>query len=368
MTGPDPGATGPDSRPDAPASAPVVAAARSGRLRAATFARWEVLLVVILGLLVLEGTSVSKFFATGPNFANLTSAAMEVAIMALPMTLIIVTGEIDLSVESMVGLSSAILGWLWAAGVPLEIAIPVVLVVGALGGLLNGILVARAALPSLVVTLGTLALFRGLANVILGTRAISTFPAGFTAFGFGNLPGTSVPWTLLVFGLLGIVFWVATHGTWLGRHVFAVGKNKETALFSGVHVSTLKTGLFVLNGLVAALAGVILTARFSSARADNGTGLTLTVITIVLLGGVDINGGKGTIPGVILAVFTLAVLQNALRLAGVSSEYQGVAVGLLLIVSVAAPYLARQVRSFTGRTRMRRRLPAGSATPGEVVT
>ena len=337
------------------------------RSRVAAGARWEVLLLVILGVLVLEGTQLSRFFLTGGNFANLTSAVMEVSIMALPMTLIIVTGEIDLSIESMVGLSSAILGFLWAAGVPLELGIPIVLVVGALGGLLNGVLVARVGMPSLVVTLGTLALFRGLASVVLGPKHISDFPSGFTAFGFRNIPGSFIPWTLVVFVVLAIVFWVVTHGTWVGREVFAIGKNKNTARFSGVRVATLKTGLFVLSGLVAALAGVILTSRFSSAAADNGIGLTLTVVTIVLLGGVDINGGKGTIPGVIIAAFTLAVLQSALRLAGVSSEYQNVAIGLLLIISVTAPYLARQSRAFADRVFAGRPPPTGSVTPGEVV-
>ena len=343
--------------------------ARPGRFsRLSALARWEVLLAVILMLLIWEGTNVSRVFLTGGNFSNLTSAVMEVAIMALPMTLIIITGEIDLSVESTVGLAGALLGWLWAAGVPLEVGIPIVLIAGAFAGLFNGLLVTRLGLPSLVVTLGTLALFRGFANVILGTRAISNFPSGFVQFGFGNVPGTPIPWPLVVFVILGVVFWLVLHATWIGRQVFALGKNKDAARYSGVRVGTLKTGLFVVNGLVAALAGVILTARFSSARSDNGTNLTLTVVTIVLLGGVDINGGKGTIPGVILAVFTLAVLQSALRLIQVPGEYQAVAVGLLLIVSVTAPYLARQSRSFIGRARSGRLPPAGSTVPGEVVS
>jgi rhamnose transport system permease protein len=353
--------------PRATAAGAPVAARRPLFQRASGLLRWESLLLVILALLAIEGARLSKFFLTGPNFANLVSAEMEVAIVALPMTLIIITGEIDLSVESMIGLSGAILGWLWAAGVPIEVGIPIVLVVGALGGLLNGLLVARVGLPSLVVTLGTLALFRGLANVVLGPTAVSNFPAGFTAFGFGNIPGTPVPWTLIVFAVLGVVFYLVAHRTWIGRQVFAVGKNKDAARYSGVRVGTLKAALFVLSGVIAALAGVILAARFSSARADNGTGLTLVVVTIVLLGGVDINGGKGTIPGVILAVFTLAVLQNVLRLSGVSSEYQAMAVGLLLIVSVTAPYLARQTRSFVDRARRGRHPPAGSMVPGEVV-
>ena len=348
---------------------PVVAPPALVRPRAplTALARWEVLLVLILMLLAWGGTHVSKYFLTGPNFSNLTSAVMEVAIMALPSTLIIIAAEIDLSVESMLGLSSAVLGVLWAAGVPLPLDIAIVLVVGALGGLLNGLLVARAGLPSLVVTLGTLALFRGLAQVVLGTNAVSSFPAWFTDFGFDNIPGTPIPWTLLVFAVLAVIFWYVTHATWIGRQIFAAGKNKDAARYSGVDVAALKTALFVVSGIIAALAGVILTARFSSARADNGTGLTLTVVTIVLLGGVDINGGKGTIPGVILAVFTIAALQNAMRLAGVSSEYQAVAIGLLLIVSVTAPHLARQARLVTDRIRRGRHPPAASVGPGEVV-
>jgi rhamnose transport system permease protein len=349
-----------------PAAAPPVPR-RSPLARLGSLARWEVLLAVILLLLVWEGTRLSKVFLTGANFANLTSAVMEVAIMALPMTLIILMGDIDLSVESMVGLSGAVLGWLFAAGVPLELAILAALAVGVLGGLFNGLLVARGGLPALVVTLGTLALFRGLANVILGTQVISKWPAGFTAFGFGNIPGTPIPWTLVVFAILGVVFTIVLHRLWIGRQIFAIGKNKDAARYSGVRVGRIKVALFMLSGLVAALAGIILAARFSSARADNGTGLTLTVVTIVLLGGVDINGGKGTIPGVILAVFTLAVLQSALRLVGVSSEYQNVAVGLLLIISVTVPNLARQSRVFVDQVRKRRHLPAPATTPGEVV-
>ncbi len=330
-------------------------------------ARWEVLLALILLGLIWWGTTISPFFLTATNFSNSMSGIMEVSIMALPMTLIIVTGEIDLSVESMVGLAGAVLGWMWLKGFPLKIIIPVVLVVGVLGGLFNGLLVTRLGLPSLVVTLGTLALYRGLANVILGTTAVSNFPSGFTQFGFGNIPGTPIPWTLLTFVILGVVFWFVLHSSWIGRQTFALGKNKDAARYSGVRVGGLKVGLFVVTGLVAALAGLILASRFNSVRSDNGTGLTLVVVTIVLLGGVDINGGKGTIPGVILAVFTLAVLQSELRLAGWSGEYQAVAIGLLLIVSVAAPYLARQSRTFIGRVRGGRQSPAGSAAPGEVV-
>lgn len=161
----------------------------------------------------------------------------------------------------------------------------------------------------------------------------------FTAFGFSYVPGTQVPWTLLAFLLLAVVFWAGLHLTWIGRQIFAIGKNKDTARYSGVRVATLRMALFAVSGMVAAFAGIVLALRYNSVRADNGSGLVLTVVMIAVLGGVDINGGKGTIPGVILAVFTLAALQSALRLAGISSEYQNVAIGLLLIVSVIAPNL-----------------------------
>ena len=322
-------------------------------------------LVALLVLIVL-GNALSPFFLTTGNFANLIAALMEVAIMALPMTLIIIAGEIDLSVESMAGLRAPILGFLWAAGVPLEVAIAVVLVVGALGGLLNGLLVARGGLPSLVVTLGTLALFRGLALIVLGPRGVSDFPPGFTEIRVrarardrrsrGRSSSSSA---------LAVVLGVVLHRTWVGRQVYAIGKNPGAARFSGVRVARVKIGLFVLTGLIAALAGVILTARLSSARADAGQGMTLTVVTVVLLGGVNIFGGSGTIPGVVLAVLVVAVMQNALRLASVSVEVQSIALGLLLIVSVVIPTFAHQAKSAVDRVRGGRPPPADSVPRGE---
>ncbi len=327
--------------------------------------RWETLLAIVLVVLIWLGAVTSRFFLTGGNFANLTQAVMEVAIMALAMTLIIIAAEIDLSVESMAGLAAAVLGFLWINDVPLMVAIPLVILLGALGGLMNGLLVTVAGLPSLVVTLGTLALFRGLALVVLGPLAVSTFPPEFNAFGFGNVPGTPIPWPLVVFAVLAVVLGFVLHGTWIGRQIYAVGKNPEAARFSGVRVGRLKTGLFVLSGAVAALAGVILVSRLSSARADTATGMTLTVVTIVLLGGVSIFGGRGTIVGVVLAVFTLAVLQNELRLARVSAELQAITVGLLLILSVALPNIARQIRFAVDRARGGRAPPATAVLTGE---
>ncbi len=330
-------------------------------------ARWETVLVIALVGLIGLGTSLSPFFLTAGNFSNLLRNFIEVAIMALPMTLIIVAGEIDLSVESMAGLSSAILGFLWAEGVPLEIGIPLVLLVGALGGLLNGTIVARGGLPSLVVTLGTLALFRGMALIVLGPRGVSDFPPAFTELGFGNVPGTLIPWPFVIFVVLAALLAILLHGTWIGRQIFAIGKNAGTARYSGVRVTRIRIALFVLSGVIAALAGVILTSRLSSARADAGQGMTLTVATVVLLGGTNIFGGSGTIPGVVLAVLAVAVMQSALRLANVTVEVQSIALGLLLILSVVIPNLAHQATSALDRVRGGRPPPADSVASGETV-
>ena len=342
-----------------------VTAGSAGRSWTRLLARWETLLLVALLILIVIGNALSPFFLTTGNFANLIAALMEVAIMALPMTLIIIVGEIDLSVESMAGLSSALLGFLWAAGVPLEIGIVVVLVVGVLGGVLNGLLVARGGLPSLVVTLGTLALFRGLALIVLGPRGVSDFPPSFTEIGFGHVPGTDIPWPFVIFLALALVLGVVLHRTWQGRQVYAIGKNTGAARFSGVRVTRVKVSLFVLSGLIASLAGIILTSRLSSARADAGSGMTLTVVTVVLLGGVNIFGGSGTIPGVVLAVLAVAVMQNALRLAHVSVEVQSIALGLLLILSVVIPTFAHQAKSAIDRVRGGRPPPADSVPHGE---
>jgi rhamnose transport system permease protein len=231
--------------------------------------------------------------------------------------------------------------------------------------LLNGLLVARGGLPSLVVTLGTLALFRGLALIVLGPRGVSNFPPEFTALGFGYVPGTLVPWAIAIFVVLAAILAVVLHRTWIGRQIFAIGKSTGAARFSGVRVTRVRIALFMLTGIVAALAGVILTSRLSSARADAGQGMTLTVVTVVLLGGVNIFGGRGTIPGVVLAVLVIAVMQNALRLARVSVEVQSIALGLLLITSVVLPNLAQQLRGAQARISRGPRMAAGGAGAGE---
>jgi len=283
---------------------------------------------------------------------------MEKAIMALPMTLIIIAGEIDLSVASTLGLASVVLGVTWHAGIPLWLGMGIALGVGAAAGLLNGLLVTRLVLPSLVVTLGTLALYRGLAFVVLGDQAVSNFPTAFTTFGFGSIPGTLIPWPFVVFVILGLIFMGVLHWSWIGRQLYAVGNNKEAARFAGIHVARLKLALYVLSGLLAALAGIIFTARFSSARPDNALGFELDVITIVLLGGVNIFGGRGTLVGVVLSLFIIGVLRDALSFGNISGDIQNIVVGALLVFSVLGPNVAQGIQTVLTR----RRLASGSVT------
>lgn len=309
--------------------------------------RWETLLVVLLIALLAWGTARSSFFLDGSNFTIASSTFMERALMALPMTLIIIAGEIDLSVASILGLSSAVLGITYAAGIPLWLAVICALLTGVACGLLNGVLVTRFGLPSLVVTLGTLALFRGLAFVILGGPqgqiAISNYPAEFTRFGFGTIPGTVIPWSVILFVVLLIIFIIILHKSWVGRQIYSVGLNQDASRFSAVRVARLKLALFTLSGFVAALAGVLYTARISSSRADNAAGFELDVIAAVLLGGVSIFGGRGTMIGVLLSLAVVATLRNVLAITNVGPDIQNFAVGGLLILSVLGPNMVRRI-------------------------
>ena len=320
------------------------------------FARWETLTVVLLIASVIYGAASNENFWTGQNFNSLTSDVVEIAIIALPLTMIIIAAEIDLSVASILGLSSALIGVLWNHNWPMELIIPTVLVAGGLCGLFNGLLVTRLGLPSLAVTIGTLALYRGLAFVILGDQAVADFPSSYTDLGFGTFAGTQIPNPIVLFAVLAVIFGVVLHRTTIGRSVFAMGANEEAAYFAGLRVKRIKTWLFVTSGAISALAGIVYTFRFSSARADNGAGLELSVVACVLLGGVSIFGGKGSLPAVVCAVFLLGTIRNALTLNDVSAEILTIVTGSLLLLSVLGP-------SVWARIQERRHSRAASAVP-----
>jgi rhamnose transport system permease protein len=327
-------------------------------------ARWDVVVGVLLVVVLLYGFGGVPNFGSTINLSFLLGNTMAIALVALPMTMLVVAGEVDLSVGSMAGLSSALMGALWNANLPIEDIIPICLVAGILGGLLNGWLVTRLGLPSLAVTIGTLAAYRGLAQIILGANAVTDFPSNYLNFGAGRIGDSFVPYTLVLYLLLLTVAAVVLHATPVGRSLFATGANKEAAFFAGIRVKRLKLLMFVLTGLVSALAGVVWTLHYASARYDNATGLELSVIAAVLLGGIDFDGGKGTLGGAVAGVFLLGSLQNMMSLSDISAQSQIVVTGVLLVVSVLGPRTARQVRDALRRRRTAAEpVAAAAATP-----
>jgi rhamnose transport system permease protein len=335
---------------------PVRTAPADGRRHALSrLLRWDVIVVALLLVVFRGGAMSTPDFATSDNLSFAFGDLSEIALIALPMTLLVVAGEVDLSVASVLGMSSALLGSLWDAGWPIETIVPLLIVVGAVTGLVNGLLVTRLGLPSLAVTIGTLTLYRGLAYVVLGTKAVAQFPQNYADLATKTVPGTPIPYPFALFIVAAIVTAVVLHATGTGRAIFAIGAQEEAAFFAGIRVKRIKLLLFVLSGVVSAFAGVIYTLRYGSARADNGLGLELAVIAAVLLGGVDFDGGRGTLGGVVAGVLLIGLLRNLLMLRDVATEIQSIVTGLLLIVSVLTPRIVAGVREA-------RRHPRGSVS------
>lgn len=272
-----------------------------------------------------------------------------ILLIALPMTLVIVTGEIDLSVASVVGLSSVLVGVLFEAGFSIPVAAIVALAAGAACGAFNGFLVAYVGLPSLAVTIGTLALFRGLAVGLLGTKAVTGFPDRWTDLATAKIGDSSIPLVMVLFVVLAVAFTLLLQFSAFGRGVYDIGLNKEAAHFTGVDVERTKFLLFLMTGVVSALAGIYFTLRFGSARGDNATGLELQVIAAVLLGGVSIFGGRGKLHGVIAGVLLIGVISSALRLESVTVNVINIIIGLLLVASVVSPSVLEWVSGKTAR-------------------
>jgi len=326
-----------------PAAAPAVGAiADGGRPRWQSALRWETgLVLVLIGVLVF-GSAKSPHFTDASTLFYLGINTGYVAIMALPMTFVVMCGEIDLSVASMLGLSASTVGYLWHHGWNVWAAFAVALVVGAAGGALNGVLVAHFGLPSIAVTIGTLTLFRGLSEVLLGSLTIPTigdrqFPSALTNIGANSLPGSQLSWSMVMFLVLAAIFGVILHFTPLGRSMVAIGLQPEAAAFAGIRVNRIKFSLFVLSGVLSAFAGILDMLQQASVTYDIGTGLELNVVAIVLFGGVSIFGGRGTIVGVVLSVAIVGSLQMALTQINVSADKQNIVTGVLLLISVIVP-------------------------------
>jgi len=307
--------------------------------------------VIIALVLVFAYSWANVPFFDGPlTIYNLSKEYAPILLMALPMTLIIVTGEIDLSVASTLGASAAVTGVLVVDhGVSLPVAALVAILVGALLGALNGFFVAYVGLPSLAVTIGSLALYRGLAEGLIQDKRIAGFPQRWQDWPTERIGTSQYPNIVIPIAVLVVVFAVVLHFTSFGRGVFEIGRSDEAAHFSGVDVARSKLILFTLSGAVAALAGVYVALKGDSVATDTGTGFELKVIAGVLLGGVSIFGGRGALHGVVAGVLLIAVLNSALQLDGKGSEVIQIIIGLLLIASVIASNLLPRIRALLPR-------------------
>ena len=309
----------------------------------AFFKHWEWMLVFLIIMVVFVSSSLSPYFLNGTNMARASSDYMEIGLMMLPMTFVILTGNTDLSIASNMGMSASFMGMLHNMGVNIWVAALAGLLLGTLGGALNGLLVSKVKLPALVVTLGTYAFFRGVAYICLGDQAARHYPEAFTYFGQGKVFGTQIPFSVALFVVLAIVFGFVLHRTVFGRYLYAIGNNEDTAIYSGAPVAKLKFWIYVLTGFLSSLAGLIMAARFGSTRPDNGTGLELTVITAVVLGGVDINGGSGSMYGAILSLLLISLLKYGMGLLNIQGQVQSMVIGLLLIFSILLPNVTQNI-------------------------
>jgi rhamnose transport system permease protein len=316
-----------------------------------SFLRWEAALVVVLIAVLAFGAARSSTFLSGTTFFFTGLNMGEIAIMALPLLLIVMIGEIDLSVASMLGLSGAVMGSLYQHGAPIGLAILAALATGVAGGSLMGLLVARLGLPSIAVTIGGLTLFRGVAEIILPNPTTKSFPTGLADLGVLPIPGTQLAWSFGIFIVLAIVTGVVLHATPLGRSLFAMGLQPEAAQFAGIRVKRITFWLYVLSGLVCAFAGILFALKNASASYGAGTGLELTVVAVVLFGGVSIFGGRGTVIGVVLSVVIVGVLQQELTQMQVAAEVQNIVTGVLLLISVLVPNGAETLRRLRARAR-----------------
>ena len=304
-------------------------------LRSAVFS-WEALLVLVaIAIFVVNGFA-SPYFLNAWSLSDLTFNFTEKALIALAMALLIISGEIDLSVAAIIALASTLMGMAVQAGVGTPGLVLIGLSVGLACGAFNGAMVTGLGLPSIVVTIGTMSLFRGVSYIILGDQAYKGYPASFAFFGQGYVWWV-VSFELVLFHFAALVYGFLLHRTSFGRRIFAIGNNPVAAQFSGVRVGRIKFTLFCLTGLMAGVASVLITSRLGSTRPSIAQGYELEVITMVVLGGVAILGGSGSIPGVVLAAFIMGLVTFGLGLLNVPGIVMSIFIGLLLIVVIALP-------------------------------
>jgi rhamnose transport system permease protein len=304
---------------------------------------WESLLVLVALAIFIANSFASPYFLNEWSLSDMTFNFTEKALIALAMALVIISGEIDLSVASIIALASTLMGLALQFGADTPALVAVGVGVGILCGAFNGFLVTGLKLPSIVVTIGTMSLFRGIAFIILGDQSFKGYPASFAWFGQGYVFWV-ISFELVLFLVCAVIYFVILHRTDFGRRVYAIGNNPTAARFSGVRVDRIKFVLFCLTGLMSGLAAVLLTARLGSTRPSIAQGFELEAITMVVLGGVSILGGSGSILGVVLAALIMGLVTFGLGLLNVPGIVMSIFIGALLIIVIALPILFRMWR------------------------
>ncbi len=311
-------------------------------LRSAIFS-WQTLLLVVAIIIFTANSLASPYFLSPWSLSDATFNFTEKALIALAMALLIIAGEIDLSVAAIIALASTAMGFALQFGADTPTLVAIGIGTGLLCGAFNGFLVTRLSLPSIVVTIGTMSLFRGISYIVLGDQAFKGYPASFAFFGQGYVWWV-VSFEFVLFLVMAVVFYVILHRTSFGRRIFVIGNNATAAQFSGVRVERIKFMLFCLTGLMSGLAAVLLTSRLGSTRPSIAQGWELEVITMVVLGGVSILGGAGSIIGVVIAAFIMGLVTFGMGLLNVPGIVQSIFIGLLLITVIALPIVVGKLR------------------------
>lgn len=304
---------------------------------------WPTLLLLVAICLFIVNSLASPYFLSPWALSDATFNFTERAIIALAMALLIISGEIDLSVAAIMALASTMMGLALQFGAGTPTLVLIGLSTGILCGVFNGFLVTKLGLPSIVVTIGTMSFFRGVSFIVLGDQAFKGYPESFAFFGQGYVWWV-ISFEFVAFLLLAALFYVLLHRTSFGRRIFVIGNNPVAAEFSGVRVARVKFLLFCLTGLMSGIAAILLTSRLGSTRPSIALGMELEVVTMVVLGGVSILGGAGSIQGVVLAAFIMGLVTFGLGLLNVPGIVMSIFIGALLIFVIALPIVYRKLR------------------------
>jgi rhamnose transport system permease protein len=310
--------------------------------------RWEAVLVLVLLLVNVFNTMSSPYYLSVTGLLDATRDFMDKSFIVFPMAMIILMGEIDISVGATIALSSVIMGVAYNAGngIPMVAAILLALMVGTICGLINGLLLTRfKELSPMIVTLSTMTIYRGIAYIILKDQAAGKFPSWFQKFGWGTVG--PVPYVLIVFAILAVIFTIVLNKTKLGRRIYAIGSNRTASIFSGIKVDQIRILAYSLAGFMSGLTAIFLTSRMSSTRPNIGYMYELDIISMVVLGGISTSGGKGRLAGALISIFVIGYLKYGLGLNNISSQILMIVIGLLLIISVLTPNLVARFKRWS---------------------